>query len=64
MVSGGVDSPTDHILNTQFSREEMRAAVEEAEAARTYVLAHAYSARAINRALECGVRSIEHGNLA
>ena len=63
MVSGGVDSPTDHILNTQFSREEMRAAVEEAEAARTYVLAHAYSARAINRALECGVRSIEHGNL-
>ena len=63
MVSGGVDSPTDHILNTQFSHEEIRAAVEEAEAARTYVLAHAYSARAINRALECGVRSIEHGNL-
>ena len=63
MVSGGVDSPTDHILNTQFSCEEICAAVEEAQAARTYVLAHAYSSRAINRALECGVRSIEHGNL-
>jgi imidazolonepropionase-like amidohydrolase len=26
-------------------------------------MAHAYTARAINRALECGVDSIEHGNL-
>jgi imidazolonepropionase-like amidohydrolase len=43
--------------------EEMRAAVEEAEAANRYVAAHAYTARAINRALEAGVRSIEHGNL-
>ena len=26
-------------------------------------MGHAYTARAISRALECGVRSIEHGNL-
>jgi imidazolonepropionase-like amidohydrolase len=39
------------------------AAVEEAEAAQRYVLGHAYTSRAINRGLECGVRCIEHGNL-
>nr|GFD57989.1 peptidase M38 [Tanacetum cinerariifolium] len=26
-------------------------------------MAHAYTARAIRRAIECGVRTIEHGNL-
>ncbi|MGG2362833.1 hypothetical protein ACE4Z5_28530, partial [Salmonella enterica] len=31
MVSGGVASPTDRISSTQFSIEEIRAAVEEAE---------------------------------
>jgi imidazolonepropionase-like amidohydrolase len=63
MLSGGVASPTDRVDSTQFSVEEIRAAVEEAEAANLYVAAHAYTARAINRGLECGVRSIEHGNL-
>ena len=63
MVSGGVASPTDRIDSTQFSEDEIRAAVEEAEAANLYVMVHAYTARAINRALRCGVRSIEHGNL-
>lgn len=63
MASGGVSSPTDRIGNTQFSMDELIAAVEEAEAAETYVAAHVYTARAANRALECGVRSIEHGNL-
>ncbi len=63
MVSGGVASPTDRIDSTQFSVDEIRAAVEEAEAANIPVMAHAYTARAINRALRCGVDSIEHGNL-
>jgi imidazolonepropionase-like amidohydrolase len=63
MLSGGVASPTDRIDSVQFSREEIRAAVEEAEAANLYVAGHAYTSRAINRGLECGVRSIEHGNL-
>jgi imidazolonepropionase-like amidohydrolase len=66
-LADGVDelrkAPTDHIANTQYSLEEIRAVVEEAEASRTYVMAHAYTARAIKRAVECGVRSIEHGNL-
>jgi len=63
MVSGGVASPTDRIDSTQFSEEEIRAAVEEAEAANLYVMVHAYTARAINRALRCGARTVEHGNL-
>eukprot|EP00899_Mesostigma_viride_P011660 jgi/Mesvir1/20495/Mv12381-RA.1 len=63
MVSGGVASPCDRIDSTQFSEEEILAAVQEAAAANIHVMAHAYTARAINRALACGVRSIEHGNL-
>ena len=63
MASGGVASPTDRIDSTQYSVPEIEAAVEEAAAANRYVGAHAYTARAINRALRAGVRSIEHGNL-
>ena len=63
MCSGGVASPTDRINSTQFSDEEIVAAVQEAEAANLYVLGHAYTGRAITKALNCGVRSIEHGNL-
>lgn len=63
MASGGVSSPTDRITSTQFSEDELRAIVGEAEAAMIPVMAHCYTARAINRAIRCGVTSIEHGNL-
>lgn len=63
MAGGGISSPTDPIDGTQFSEGELRAAVEEAEAANLYALAHAYSPRAVSRAVRAGVRSIEHGNL-
>jgi imidazolonepropionase-like amidohydrolase len=63
MAGGGISSPTDPIDGTQFSIDELRAAVEEAEAANLYALAHAYSPRAVTRAVQAGVRSIEHGNL-
>ena len=63
MASGGVSSPTDRITSTQFSEEELSAIVNEANAANIPVMAHAYTAKAINRALMCGVTSIEHGNL-
>ena len=63
MASGGVSSPTDRITSTQFTEEELRAIVNEANAANIPVMAHAYTSRAINRALKCGVKSIEHGNL-
>ena len=63
MAGGGISSPTDPLEGTQFSVDELRAAVEEAEAANLYALAHAYSPRAVSRAVQAGVRSIEHGNL-
>ena len=63
MLSGGIASPSDRIDSTQYSLDEIRAVVEEAEAANRYVAGHAYTARAVNRGLNCGVRSIEHGNL-
>lgn len=63
MASGGVASPSDPIHYLGYSADEIRAAVEEAANAGTYVLAHAYTARAIRRAVELGVRTIEHGNL-
>ena len=63
MASGGVASPTDPIWNVQYSMEEMRAIVGEAAGWRTYAMAHAYTPEAISRAVEAGVRTIEHGNL-
>jgi len=63
MAGGGVSSPTDPLEGTQFSIDELRAACEEAEAANLYAMAHAYSPRAVTRAVQAGVRSIEHGNL-
>lgn len=63
MCSGGVASPTDPIDAMGYSVDETRAIVDEAAARHTYVLAHAYTPAAIRRAVECGVRSIEHGNL-
>lgn len=63
MANGGVSSPTDPIAFFGFSREEIIAAVEEAEMAQTYVAGHLYTDDAIRRAVECGVWSVEHGNL-
>jgi imidazolonepropionase-like amidohydrolase len=63
MASGGVMSPTDRLDADQFSAGELAAAVETAQAAGSYVLAHAYPPEAIRRCVAAGVRSIEHGNL-
>jgi imidazolonepropionase-like amidohydrolase len=63
MASGGAMSPADELSATQYALEELRAAVEVAEAARTYVMAHAYNDQSVRNCLEAGVRSIEHGNL-
>ena len=63
MASGGVASPTDPIAFFGYSEDELHAIVAEAAAAQTYVMAHAYTPAAIGRAVRCGVRTIEHGNL-
>ncbi|KAH8681710.1 amidohydrolase [Xylariales sp. PMI_506] len=62
MGSGGVSSPTDKIDHLQFTGEEIRAMVQCARNAGTYVTAHAYTAEAIRHCIENGVRGIEHGN--
>jgi imidazolonepropionase-like amidohydrolase len=62
MAGGGVASPTDRLESVQYRPDELTAAVAEAQAAGTYVLAHAYTPQAIRAAVEAGVRSIEHGN--
>ncbi|GLR89503.1 metal-dependent hydrolase family protein [Bradyrhizobium iriomotense] len=63
MANGGVASPNDPIHALGYSRDEIRAAVEEASNAGTYVSAHLYTDEAIRRAVECGVHSLEHCNL-
>jgi imidazolonepropionase-like amidohydrolase len=63
MASGGVASPADPIWNLQYSEDEIRAIVWEAQSWRTYVMAHAYTSEAVARCVRYGVRSIEHGNL-
>lgn len=63
MVNGGVASPTDPIDFLGYSRDEIKTAVEEAEMAQTYVSGHLYTAESIKRAVECGLRSVEHATL-
>jgi imidazolonepropionase-like amidohydrolase len=63
MCSGGVASPYDPLDSLQFSPAEIAAATDEAASFGRYVLAHAYTPAAITRAVENGVRTIEHGNL-
>mgnify|MGYP002525771929 CR=1 FL=1 len=63
MASGGVASPDDPVDNLQYSADEISAIVWEARSWHRYVMAHAYTAEAIERIVRLGVRSIEHGNL-
>ena len=46
----------------EFTEEELRAAVQEAANAGTFVVAHAHSAEGIKRAVRAGVRSVEHAS--
>src|SRR4051795_2692603 len=48
---------------SEFTEEQMRAAVEQAAQYGTFVAAHAHGAEGIKRAVRAGVRSIEHGSL-
>jgi imidazolonepropionase-like amidohydrolase len=63
MAGGGTSSAYDPVDVTQYTLDEMRAAVEAAEDWGTYVAVHAYTVRAVRRAIEAGVKCIEHGQL-
>jgi imidazolonepropionase-like amidohydrolase len=64
MAGGGVASMYDPLDVTQYTRAEIAAAVEAAENWGTYVTVHVYTPRGMRMAIEAGVRSIEHGQLA
>lgn len=61
MVSGGVTSIKDPIYGSQFSDDELRAGVETAEDWGSYVAIHVFQDKDIRRALDLGVKVIDHG---
>jgi imidazolonepropionase-like amidohydrolase len=64
-ITGGVSSTRGGgLLKASYSAEEVRACVEEADRAGTYVAAHAIGGPGIRLAVEEGVRTIEHATLA
>ena len=63
MAGGGVASEFDPLHTTQYSLEELKAIVGVAEDYGTYVLVHAYHDRSVNRAIDAGVRVIDHNFL-
>lgn len=60
---GGTGSYADPLDVTEYTPDEIRAAVEAASDWGTYVMAHVYNSKGIRRAIDNGVKSIEHGNL-
>jgi imidazolonepropionase-like amidohydrolase len=60
MAGGGGSSRFDPIDTTQYSIEETKAIVEAAKDWGTYVAAHVFTDRAVNRLLDAGVMSFEH----
>jgi imidazolonepropionase-like amidohydrolase len=48
---------------SEFTEEEIKAAVDQAAQYGTFVAAHAHGAEGIKNAVRAGVRSIEHGSL-
>jgi imidazolonepropionase-like amidohydrolase len=60
---GGVASPHSPLDVSTFTEPELRAAVEAAENWGTYVTVHAYTPVSIQRAINAGVKCIEHGHL-
>lgn len=60
-VTGGVISKHDEPTHTQFTVEEIAAAVAEATARGTYVTVHAHNTAGIRNAVSAGARCVEHG---
>jgi imidazolonepropionase-like amidohydrolase len=61
MAGGGVASTWDPWHSTGYTLDEMKAAVEAAADYGTYVAAHVNQNYSIQRCLEAGIPSIEHG---
>lgn len=64
LAGGGVASMYDPLDSIQFTDKELRAGVAAADDWGTYVMAHVYTPKGIQRSIRAGVKSIEHGQLA
>jgi imidazolonepropionase-like amidohydrolase len=62
-AGGGVSSPHSPLDVSTFTPEELRAAVDAATNWGTYVAVHAYTPTAVRRAIDAGVKVIEHAHL-
>ena len=62
-AGGGVASPHSPLDVSTFTPDELKAAVEAADNWGTYVMVHAYTPVAVRRAIDSGVRVIEHAHL-
>jgi imidazolonepropionase-like amidohydrolase len=62
-TGGGVSSLYDPLDVTQYTQEEVEAAVADAENWGTYVSTHTFTDGATQMALRAGVKSVEHGFL-
>src|SRR5579872_2256345 len=62
-ISGGVVSLTDRLEDTQLTIEELRAAVVEAKARKTYVAGHAHNCDAMRNGLAAGIECFEHATM-
>ncbi len=63
MAGGGAATAYDPLDVTQYTLDELKAAVEAADDWNTYVTVHAYTVKAVRRSVEAGVKCIEHGQL-
>jgi imidazolonepropionase-like amidohydrolase len=63
MASGGAASEFDPLYVTEYTLDELKAAVDVAASFGTYVTVHSYNSQSTRRAIEAGVRCIEHGHL-
>ena len=63
-ATGGVSSPGTTLTASVYSREEIRAAVEEALRVGKYAAAHAHGGPGLRLCVEEGVSTIEHAGLA
>lgn len=62
IATGAVFTSGTRPSASEYTEAEIRAAVEEAAKAGTYVVAHAHGAEGIKNAVRAGVRSIEHAS--
>ncbi|MDX2347372.1 MAG: amidohydrolase family protein, partial [Nitrospirota bacterium] len=61
MVSGGVTSTKDPIFQSAFTDDEISAAVETAADYDSYVAMHVFQDSDLSRALDLGVKVVDHG---